>query len=102
MSEESKPRLIYSKRGLMFVAFLMALGVILAYLGSVLEIFSMLIWGLLIIISTTLSLIPIAARLATYKALISRLEEAELEAKIEERLRKRKTESAEGEIASAE
>lgn len=85
---ESEPRLIYSKRGLLFILIVAALGVFLSYLGWLLRFPGLMIWGLLILLSATLALIPVTARLATYGALANRLREIELEEKIKERLKK--------------
>ncbi|MCR8432786.1 MAG: hypothetical protein QXH55_02640 [Candidatus Korarchaeota archaeon] len=99
---ESGPRLTYRKRGLLFVLIMMASGGIMAYFGMSFGIYGLLIWGLLIFLSSTLALIPITARLATYGAIAARFQEVELEEKIKERLKKSTAESRRDDTSSGE
>lgn len=97
-NSESEPRLVYSWRGFLLIAVLMAFGVVLAYFGWWLGNASLLIWGFLVLLSSTLALIPITARLAAYGALANRLREIELEEKIKERLKKTGESKESGEV----
>jgi len=86
--ELRRPRVVVNIRGIYFLAFLFIISVLMIYFGNLYRVYGLLLWGLVILVSSILALIPIAARIAIPRMIAERAREEALRAAIEEKIKK--------------
>jgi len=105
MGEEEirKPEVTIETRGVVILALLFLTSILMMYFGNLYQNYGLMLWGLVFLVSLTLSLIPISARIAIHMKFAEMMKEDMMREAIEEKIKKaqqKNQESAEKEETS--
>lgn len=86
--EEEEPEFRFSKSGIAVLVFLFIFSIFFVFLGHVFEVYAIILWGYVILMSSILALLVVLSRLFAYKASVESIKRIEEQKMIEQRIKR--------------